>query len=77
MRKKILFVINTFSRAGAEMALLDLLRKLDEMNEEHGNRKYDISLLVLMGQGELASRLPESVHSVSYTHLTLPTILLV
>ena len=46
MRKKILFVINTFSRAGAEMALLDLLRKLDEMNEEHGKRKYDISLLV-------------------------------
>lgn len=44
------------------MALLDLLRKLDEMNEEHGNRKYDISLLVLMGQGELVSRLPESVH---------------
>ena len=62
MRKKILFVINTFSRAGAEMALLDLLRKLDEMNEEHGNRKYDISLLVLMGQGELVSQLPESVH---------------
>lgn len=44
------------------MALLDLLRKLDEMNEEHGNRKYDISLLVLMGQGELVSQLPESVH---------------
>ena len=65
MRKKILFVINTFSRAGAEMALLDLLRKLDEMNEEHGNRKYDISLLVLMGQGELVSQLPESVRLVN------------
>lgn len=62
MRKKILFVINTFSRAGAETALLDLLRKMDERNRESGKIQYDLSLFVLMGQGELASRLPESVH---------------
>lgn len=62
MRKKILFVINTFSRAGAETALLDLLYKLDEINGEAEGQKYEISLFVLMGQGELASRLPESVH---------------
>lgn len=62
MRKKILFVINTFSRAGAEMALLDLLYKLDGINDAAENKKYEISLFVLMGQGELASRLPESVH---------------
>lgn len=62
MRKKILFVINTFSRAGAETALLDLLRKMDERNRESGNTKYDLSLFVLMGQGELAGKLPESVH---------------
>lgn len=62
MRKKILFVINTFSRAGAETALLDLLRKLDEINGEHNNDKYEISLFVLMGQGELVAQLPESVH---------------
>ena len=54
MRKKILFVINTFSRAGAEMALLDLLRKMDESNRESGKIQYDLSLFVLMGQGELA-----------------------
>ena len=62
MRKKILFVINTFSRAGAETALLDLLRKMDERNRESGNTRYDLSLFVLMGQGELAVKLPESVH---------------
>ena len=62
MRKKILFVINTFSRAGAETALLDLLYKLDGINDAAENKKYEISLFVLMGQGELASRLPESVH---------------
>lgn len=61
MKKKILFVINTFSRAGAETALLDLLRKLDEINHEHSNSKYEISLFVLIGQGELVSQLPESV----------------
>ena len=29
MKKKVLFVINTLSRAGAETALLSLLRQLD------------------------------------------------
>lgn len=62
MRKKILFVINTLSRAGAETALLDLLYKLDGINDAAEDKKYEISLFVLMGQGELASRLPESVH---------------
>lgn len=55
MKRKILFVINTLSRAGAEKALLELLRKLNP--EEN-----DISLLILMGQGELASEIPEYVH---------------
>ena len=47
MRKKILFVINTLSRAGAEMALLELLRKLDKEDT------YELSMFVLMGQGEM------------------------
>lgn len=55
MKKKLLFVINTLSRAGAEMALLALLQKLDP-------EKYDISLFVLMGQGELISEVPDYVH---------------
>ena len=52
--KKLLFVINTLSRAGAETALLELLRRLDPA-------RYDISLFVLTSQGELAKELPPYV----------------
>lgn len=51
MRKKILFVINTMGRAGAETALLELLKHLD-------SPEYDISLYVIMGQGEMIGKLP-------------------
>lgn len=54
MKKKILFVINTMGQGGAETALLELLRRLDA-------EEYDISLLVLLGQGELIDRLPSYV----------------
>lgn len=53
--KKILFVINTFSRAGAETALLELLKLLA------AEKKYELSLFVLMEQGEMLPLLPESV----------------
>ena len=53
--KKILFVINTLGRAGAETALLELLNHLD-------TEKYEISLYVLLGQGEMISRVPPEVH---------------
>lgn len=53
--KKILFVINTLSRAGAEAALLELLRQMD-------SAEYDISLFVLTAQGELLPELPSYVH---------------
>lgn len=52
--KKILFVINTLSRAGAEVALLELLRRLDP-------KQYDISLFVLMAQGEMLPEVPDYV----------------
>lgn len=52
--KKILFVINTLGRAGAEIALLGLLNKLDR-------RDLSVSLYVLLGQGELVDRLPPDV----------------
>lgn len=52
--KKILFVISSFSRGGAEMALLELLRSLDP-------ERADVSLFVLSSQGELASELPPYV----------------
>lgn len=53
--KKILFVINTLGQAGAETALVELLKRLDE-------KEYDISLYVLMGQGEMIHALPDYVH---------------
>lgn len=52
--KKILFVINTLGHAGAETALLELLRHLNP-------EEYEISLYVLMGQGEMVSELPDYV----------------
>lgn len=53
--KKILFVINTLGYGGAERALLNLLGTLDP-------KKYQISLFVLTGQGELIHELPAHVH---------------
>lgn len=52
--KKILFVINTLGRAGAETALVNMLRAIDK-------EKYDISLFVLAGQGELIDEVPDYV----------------
>ena len=52
--KKILIVINTLGHAGAEAALLELLRNLDP-------DKYEVSLYVLMGQGEMIKYVPEHV----------------
>ena len=53
MNKRILFVMNTLGHAGAETALLELLGRLKE--------SYEIDLYVLMGQGELVSKLPPGV----------------
>lgn len=52
--KKVLFVINTLGCAGAEKALLELLRRFTP-------DKYQVSLFVLMGQGELIHQVPEYV----------------
>lgn len=58
MKKKLLFVINTLGHAGAEVALLELLRNLD-------TEEYQVSLLVLMGQGELVHKLPSHVNLIN------------
>ena len=52
--KKILFVINTMGQAGAETALLELLKKID-------GSEYDVYLYVLMGQGEMSGKVPRNV----------------
>lgn len=53
-KKRLLFVINTLGRAGAEIALITLLNKLKEEDAE-------LSLLVLTGQGELIDDVPQNV----------------
>lgn len=52
--KKILFVINTLGHAGAETALIELLNVLDK-------DEYEISLYVIMRQGEMRRRVPKKV----------------
>ncbi len=57
-KKKILFVINTLGRAGAETALMALIGKL--LGGENKG-KYDISIFVITGQGEMIEDLPSGV----------------
>ena len=52
--KKILFVINTLGRGGAENALIQLIKKIDKS-------EYDVSLFVVLGQGELIDKIPSNV----------------
>ncbi len=66
-RKKILFVINTLGRAGAEMALLELLRHLD-------SKKYEISVFVLTGQGEMVKELPDYIHLLNTKYDNSPVL---
>lgn len=54
MKKSVLFVINTLGCAGAEMAMLELLRQFPR-------EQYELSVYVMLGQGELAARLPQHV----------------
>ena len=52
--KKILFVVNTMGRAGAETALVELLTALKAPD-------YKLYLYVIMGQGEMIGQLPSHV----------------
>lgn len=54
MKKKILFVINTMGRAGAEKCLLSMLRYMDK-------QAYEISLFSVINRGELFLEVPEGV----------------
>lgn len=60
--KKILFVINTMSRAGAETALTELLRRVTLAGE------YQIDLLVMLPQGELFRVLPDGVRVLNRSY---------
>ena len=59
--KKVLFVMNTMGRAGAEMALLELLRRLKTEDVE-------LSLFVLTGQGEMLKELPKKVRVLNSSY---------
>jgi len=63
--KKILFIINTMGRAGAEVAILELLKRIDKS-------EYEVSLFVMTGQGELASGLPEGVRLLNSSYNDMP-----
>lgn len=65
--KKILFVINTLGRGGAERAMINLFEKLDP-------EKYDISLFVLTGQGELSHELPQHVHLINDDYIDVSVL---
>ena len=54
-KQNILFVINTMGRAGAEMALVEMMKKLVATDE------YNIDLYVIIPRGEMFSFLPPQV----------------
>ena len=54
--RKILFVINTMGHAGAETALIELLRRL-----ESEAVRAEIFLYVITGQGELIRQVPSYI----------------
>lgn len=54
MIRRVLFVINTLGQAGAEVALAELLKRLNDPD-------LKISLFVLLGQGELIKKIPPFV----------------
>lgn len=60
--KKVLFVINTLGGAGAEKALLELLKRFSP-------QQYEIDLYVLLNQGELISQVPEYVNLLNTEYL--------
>ena len=53
--KKVLFVINTLGGAGAERALLELLKRFTP-------DQYEVDLYILLEQGELIGQVPEYVN---------------
>lgn len=65
--KRILFVINTLGNAGAEKALLELLKRLEKF-------ECEICLYVLMGQGEMFSSLPSGVKVLNSRVSTLSVL---
>ena len=66
-RKKILFVINTLGRGGAESALIELMKRFEP-------KKYEVSVFVLLGQGELVRKLPKYVKLLNHDYCNLDVL---
>ena len=60
-RKKVLFVMNTMGRAGAERALIELTKAID-------TKDADIYLYVIIPRGELFDELPEKVRILNKSY---------
>lgn len=60
MKKKVLFVINTMGRAGAERCLLHLLKAWQDDS-------YELSLFSVLGRGELFDEVPSHVRILNQT----------
>lgn len=56
--KKILFVINTLGKAGAEVAMIELMRKLVK-------EKAEVYLYVMIPMGEMCEAIPEGVRVIN------------
>lgn len=57
--KKLLFIINTMGQAGAEKALVELLKRLNSMG------KYELYLYTIIPCGEMFKAVPDKVHILS------------
>ncbi|RGI21398.1 glycosyltransferase [Ruminococcus sp. TF08-4] len=66
-KKKVLFVINTLGCAGAEKALLELLK-------EFPKEEYEVSLYVLLNQGELISQIPQYVKVLNQNYSNMSVL---
>ena len=65
--KKILFVINTMGRAGAEKSLIALLKSIDYS-------RCDVSLLSIINRGELFDEVPPNVNIINKNPNTEPVL---
>lgn len=68
MKQKLLFIINTMGRAGAETALIELLKKLDSTGQ------YELYLKTIIPCGELFDWVPEKVHILN-KHISKHSVL--
>lgn len=65
--KSILFVINTMGMGGGERGILELFDQIDL-------EKYEVSLFVLTGQGELISQIPDKVHLLNKIYFPISVL---